>query len=83
MAMLLIAAEIIVKMKHRLHGTVKLLFQPGEEGYLGAKKMVDAKCLENPHVDQVVRSKDVRICLIFEISMEFTSGATSNLELWE
>eukprot|EP00475_Leptophrys_vorax_P007445 TRINITY_DN14708_c0_g1_i2.p1 TRINITY_DN14708_c0_g1~~TRINITY_DN14708_c0_g1_i2.p1 ORF type:complete len:225 (-),score=55.46 TRINITY_DN14708_c0_g1_i2:684-1358(-) len=53
MAMLLIAAEVIVSMKHRLHGSVKLLFQPGEEGFLGAKKMIEGNCLENPHVDQV------------------------------
>jgi metal-dependent amidase/aminoacylase/carboxypeptidase family protein len=54
MSMLLIATEVIVLMKHRLAGSVKLLFQPGEEGYRGAKKMLDGGCLENPRVDQVV-----------------------------
>eukprot|EP00475_Leptophrys_vorax_P038035 TRINITY_DN6631_c0_g1_i5.p1 TRINITY_DN6631_c0_g1~~TRINITY_DN6631_c0_g1_i5.p1 ORF type:complete len:319 (+),score=91.45 TRINITY_DN6631_c0_g1_i5:1489-2445(+) len=53
MSMLLVAAEVIVSMKHRLQGSVKLLFQPGEEGHRGAKLMIDGNCLQNPKVDQV------------------------------
>ena len=34
-----------------IEGTVKLLFQPGEEILEGAKEMVEANVLENPHVD--------------------------------
>lgn len=30
---------------------VKLLFQPGEETFRGAKAAVEAGVLENPHVD--------------------------------
>lgn len=33
-------AEVLMKIKDSLHGTVKLLFQPGEEGTRGAKAMV-------------------------------------------
>jgi metal-dependent amidase/aminoacylase/carboxypeptidase family protein len=52
--MLLIAAEAIVQCKHKLHGSVKLLFQPAEEDHGGAKAMIEAGCLENPKVDEVV-----------------------------
>ncbi len=33
-------AEVLMQLKNRLHGTVKLLFQPGEEGARGAAAMV-------------------------------------------
>ncbi len=33
-------AEVLMQLKDRLHGTVKLLFQPGEEGARGAAAMV-------------------------------------------
>lgn len=45
------AAKILNSMKDRLHGSVKLLFQPAEETDGGAKPMVQAGVLENPHVD--------------------------------
>lgn len=44
-------AKILSSMKDRLHGGVKLLFQPAEETEGGAKPMVAAGALENPHVD--------------------------------
>ena len=50
-AMLLGAAKILSGMKNRLKGTVKFLFQPGEEVALGAKSMVEGGVLENPKVD--------------------------------
>ncbi len=40
-AMLLGAAKILPRMKDELEGTVKLIFQPGEEGGAGAKKILD------------------------------------------
>ncbi|GAB4850396.1 IAA-amino acid hydrolase ILR1-like 4 [Ancistrocladus abbreviatus] len=46
-AMLLGAARILRKHEKELKGTVVLVFQPGEEGYGGAKKMVEAGALEN------------------------------------
>jgi len=47
-AMLLGAAKILAEMKDELQGTVKLIFQPAEEGGLGAKKIV-----EEGHLDDV------------------------------
>lgn len=47
-AMLLGAAKILAEIKDELHGTVKLIFQPGEEGGLGAKRIV-----EEGHLDDV------------------------------
>ena len=45
------AAKILNAMKDRLHGSVKLFFQPAEETDGGGKPMVQAGALENPHVD--------------------------------
>lgn len=50
-AMLLAAAEILNQRRDELHGTVKLIFQPAEEGPGGAKPMIEAGVMENPHVD--------------------------------
>ena len=50
-AMLLGAARILKEMEDRLAGTVKLLFQPGEETGAGARLMVENGVLEDPHVD--------------------------------
>ncbi len=52
-AMLIAAAEILHKHRHKLKGQVKLLFQPGEEGYGGAEAMIKDGCLENPAVDAI------------------------------
>ncbi len=53
-AMLLGTAKILNAISENLKGSVKLLFQPGEEGHGGAEKMIADGCLENPHVDAVV-----------------------------
>lgn len=50
-AMLLGAASILKEMEEELCGTVKLLFQPGEETGAGARMMVNNGILENPVVD--------------------------------
>lgn len=54
-AMLLGAAMLLVKHKRELAGDVKFLFQPAEEdgGRGGAKPMIEAGAMENPHVDNV------------------------------
>jgi len=49
--MLLGAARLLKHHENELKGRVKLLFQPAEELLTGAKVMVDAGVLENPHVD--------------------------------
>lgn len=51
MAIQLGAAKVLAGMKDRLHGRVKLLFQPAEETEGGGKPMVHAGVLENPTVD--------------------------------
>lgn len=40
-AMLLGAAEIIMERKNELNGEVVLIFQPGEEGFAGARRMME------------------------------------------
>jgi len=50
-AMLLGAARILKAMENELKGTVKLMFQPGEELGYGSKLMIDAGLMENPKVD--------------------------------
>ncbi len=52
-AMLLGAARVLNGLRDRLHGQVKLLFQPAEETEGGAEPMVAAGAMENPHVDRV------------------------------
>ena len=50
-AMLLGAARLLKENQDEIEGTVKLIFQPDEEGFTGAKKMIEAGVLENPKVD--------------------------------
>ena len=53
MTILLLLARWIAKNRARLHCNVVLLFQPGEEGWAGARRMIDEGALENPRVDCV------------------------------
>jgi len=50
-AMLLGAAKMLKEHEDEIEGTIKLMFQPGEEYFIGAKAMIDAGVLENPKVD--------------------------------
>ena len=50
-AMLLAAARMLSEKKDELCGTVKLMFQPGEENFSGSRMMIDAGLLESPKVD--------------------------------
>ena len=50
-AILLGAAKLLKKHESELPGTVKLLFQSGEEVFQGAKAAIEAGVLENPKVD--------------------------------
>ena len=50
-AMLLGAAKLLKQNQKQIKGTVKLVFQPDEEGFTGAKKMIKAGVLKNPDVD--------------------------------
>ncbi len=53
-AILLSAARVLMRHRDELAGTVVFCFQPAEEGRGGAKKMVAAGVLENPHVDAAI-----------------------------
>jgi amidohydrolase len=53
MAIALGAAKLLMENRDKIHGQVKLLFEPAEETTGGAQDMVAAGCLENPHVDAV------------------------------
>ncbi|MFS8583208.1 MAG: IAA-amino acid hydrolase [Limnochordales bacterium] len=52
-AMLLGAARLLKRREDGLRGTVKLLFQPAEEGGGGALRMAEEGALENPKVDRI------------------------------
>ena len=52
-AVLLGTASVLAKNKDRFRGNVKLFFQPAEENIGGAKRMIAAGCMEDPHVDAV------------------------------
>ena len=53
-AMLLGAAKMLKENEEKINGTIKLMFQPGEETFQGAKAMIDAGVLENPKVDKAL-----------------------------
>lgn len=50
-AMLVGAARLLGQRRTELRGTVKLLFQPGEEGHHGARHCIDEGVLAGPDVD--------------------------------
>ncbi|MGX7030147.1 M20 metallopeptidase family protein [Vagococcus zengguangii] len=52
--MMLAAAKILKKYEQEIPGTVKLMFQPGEEIMKGSKDMIDHGVLENPRPDAAV-----------------------------
>ena len=53
-SMLLGAARLLKAHEEELCGTVKLMFQPAEETFAGAVKMIGAGILEDPAVDAAV-----------------------------
>ncbi|GAB6150470.1 M20 metallopeptidase family protein [Clostridium novyi] len=67
-AMLLGAAKLLKENEDEIEGTVKLVFQPDEEGFTGAKRMLEAGVLENPKVDAAM-------------AMHVSSGTPSNTVL--
>lgn len=54
MAVALGVAKLLASRRSEVYGAIKFLFQPAEESTGGAKPMIDAGCLENPHVDYVL-----------------------------
>jgi len=53
MACALGASRLIAEHRSELRGKVKVVFQPAEEIDAGAKALVEAGVLENPHVDMI------------------------------
>lgn len=53
-AILLSTAAVLLERRHRLAGTVKLVFQPAEEDPGGARPMIEAGVLQDPRVDAAV-----------------------------
>ena len=53
MTILLLLAELLACHRRDLKANIVLLFQPGEEGYGGAKRMIAEGALENPHADRI------------------------------
>lgn len=51
MAINLGLAKVLTKMRDKISGNIKFLFQPDEEGSGGAERMIKDGALENPHVD--------------------------------
>lgn len=51
MAMGLAMAEIMTEYQHQIHGTIKFVFQPAEEGLGGAFAMIADGVLDNPRPD--------------------------------
>jgi IAA-amino acid hydrolase len=51
--MLLGAARLLKNHESELHGTVKLIFQPAEEGGAGADRMCQEGALEGPKVERI------------------------------
>jgi len=50
-AILLGAAKMLSQKKEKLNGSVRFIFQPGEEGHFGAKHMINDGCLSG--VDEI------------------------------
>ncbi|MGB3495977.1 MAG: M20 family metallopeptidase [Elainellaceae cyanobacterium] len=47
-------AYYLAQHRHEIPGTVKIIFQPAEEGPGGAKPMIEAGALKNPDVDAII-----------------------------
>ncbi|HOQ00070.1 MAG TPA: M20 family metallopeptidase [Acetivibrio clariflavus] len=62
-------ANILSKLRKQIKGNVKFIFQPGEEGLGGAKKMIDEGALENPEVDAIIALHIAPNCKTGQISI--------------
>ena len=71
---LLGTAKALASMKEELTGIVKFFFQPAEESIGGAERMIQAGCLENPHVDYVVGLHVSPLFKAGEIGVKYGKG---------
>lgn len=53
-AIMLGVCKLLKKHEAELEGTIKVVFQPAEETFVGAQKMLECGLLENPKVDAAV-----------------------------
>lgn len=53
MSVLLGTAQVLTQMRDELKGTVKFIFQPGEEANGGARCMINGGALKNPDVESI------------------------------
>lgn len=67
---LLGAAKILKKHEKELKGTIKLLFQPGEETFTGARAAIKEHVLENPRVDARLEPMVASVCPVGVSDME-------------
>ncbi len=65
-AMLALAARLLARERKRLPGTVKFFFQPGEEGFFGAKLALDEGLLE--------RGRAPDACFAIHVDPRYPSG---------
>lgn len=86
MAMLLGTASVLKQQEKEINGTIRLLFQPGEEFPGGAQVMVENGVLENPHADYVLALHVANRADTFEngdvaVNWEHTTAADDQLYL--
>jgi amidohydrolase len=75
-ASLLGAAELLMNEKDKIHGTVRLMFQPGEERHLGARQMVEAGVLKG--VDAVFAFHDISLAPVGTVGIRSGRMMASN-----
>lgn len=84
-AILLGTAALLKKNEERLGGTVKLMFQPGEEIGAGAKSMIEHGVLENPKVDAALSLHAISHIengkLSFKVGAAFSSADIFKIEI--
>lgn len=75
MAILLGATKWFTSHKEELSGNIKLFFQPDEEYFGGAERMISEGCMENPTVDAIFFGHSSGVLPVGSISLR--SGSVS------
>ena len=73
-AILLTVAKILSECRGEIKGNIKFVFQPGEEGYDGARLMINDGALESPKVDAVLGLHLIGVLPIGQVGVR--TGAT-------
>lgn len=82
-AILLGTAKLLNGIRDQFSGTVKLVFQPAEEGRGGAKKMVEAGAMDNPRPDVIIALHGNAYLNVGEmgINERFSSASADSFEI--